>query len=486
MSFAIILDSSVKKIFLLLAVLLAVHLFLLLNLQFTAWPEMFSYAYLKNNGFLLYKDIIHPYPPFLTLVLSYIYRIFGYDLAVLQIVSWLIILTSSVLVFLLSQKVVKSEKIALLTLGIYVFLQPFLEGNMLWFDIAIVLPILAGAFFALRWIDKYGSQKLNIFLAGLFFGIASLIKQTAGIFWVGFFIFLIFRKVKGKEFLYLLTGPIILWGIFLGRIIQENQLVEFWNWTIFFPLFRWGNFPGYVQMALSSRELATLGIFLIPVILYVLWKRTIKDEKFWLLILFLIAGLVAIYPRFSYFHFQPSFVFFVLLYGYIAQGLNLQQRIIGISLFFLFLFPFIYKPVFTFEWRKEPRFYGRQEKEFAELLKTKVDDKRNVFLFGILSQFYSMTQTLPPKPWTDNFGWYLEIPGVQEMVIEKWSNPPAGRPPDFVFWREPSPGNWFDLGTYQPWKIVQWMENNYTKREEIKPGIWLWERRRLVVSEVEP
>lgn len=463
----------IEKYKVLLFVLLAIHLFFLVSLRFTAWPEMFSYAYLKNNGFLLYKDIIHPYPPLLTIALSYIYRIFGYDLLVLQVVSWLMILGSSVLVFLINRRVTRSENIALLTLGVYVLLQPFLEGNMLWFDIAIVLPILAGAFFALRWSDKEDSKKLDIFLAGLFFGIASLIKQTAGIFWVAFFVFLIFRKAGRKELLHLLTGPILIWGVFLGRIIQEKQLIEFWNWTIFYPLFKWKDFPGYVQMALSPRELATLGIFLIPVILYVLWKRTIRDEKFWLLVLFLIAGLVAIYPRFSYFHFQPSLVFFVLLYGYIIQSLNSRQRLIGIFLFFLFLLPLIHRPAFVLEWQREPRFYGREEKEFANLLKAKVGDRKNVFLLGVPSQFYSMTQTVPPKPWTDNFGWYLEIPGVQEMVIEGWSK----NYPDFIFWREPSPGNWFDLATYQPKKVVQWIENNYTKKEEVNSGIWFWERK---------
>lgn len=463
----------IEKKRILLFALLGVHLLLLLNLRFTAWPEMFSYAYLKNNGFLLYKDIIHPYPPFLTLVLSYIYRVFGYNLIVLQTVSWLTILASSVLVFLINQKITKNENIALFTLGIYVLLQPFLEGNMLWFDIAIVLPILAGVFFALRWIDKENNQGLNIFLAGLFFGIASLIKQTAGIFWVAFFIFLVFKKAKKTDLLHLLTGPILVWGIFLGRIIQENQLKEFWNWTIFYPLFKWGDFPGYVQMELSARELVTLGIFLAPIMRYILWKRTLKDEKFWLLTLFLMAGLVAIYPRFSFFHFQPSLIFFVLLYGYIAQSLNLRQRTISTFLFFLFLFPLIYKPAFTLEWRQEPRFYGRQEGEFSNLLKTKMDDKKNVFLLGIPSQFYSMTGTLPPKPWTDNFGWYLEIPGVQEDVVKRWK----ANPPDFVFWRSPSPGNWFDLGAYQPQKIVQWIKENYTKKEEVAPEAWLWEKK---------
>lgn len=447
---------------------------------------MFSYAYLKNNGFLLYKDIIHPYPPLLSMVLAYIYKIFGYKLEVLRLVAWTIILLSDLLLFFISLKLTRNFTVALFTIALYVLLQPFLEGNMLWFDIVIVLPILAGTFFVLRWVDKEGNQKLNIFLAGLFFGIASLIKQTAGIFWLAFFIFLVFRRAKKEAFIQLLAGPILVWGIFLGRIVQENQLIEFWNWTIFYPLFRWSEFPGYVQMALSLRELATLGIFLIPVILYVLWKHTVKDEKFWLFVLFLIAGLIAIYPRFSFFHFQPSLVFFILLYGYISQSLNLRQRAICTFLFFLFLFPLIYKPAFVLEWQREPRFYGREEKEFANLLRAKVGDKRDVFLLGLPSQFYSMTGTVPPRPWTDNFGWYLEIPGMQEMVIERWSNPASAGPPDFIFWRAPSPGNWFDLGTYQPQKIVQWVKENYTKKEEVAPKVWLWEKKGPVVSKVEP
>jgi len=36
--------------------MLFIHLFFLINLKFTAWPEMTSYAYLYNNGFTLYKE----------------------------------------------------------------------------------------------------------------------------------------------------------------------------------------------------------------------------------------------------------------------------------------------------------------------------------------------------------------------------------------------------------------------------------------------
>jgi len=59
--------------------LFTLHLFILIHLQFTSWPEMFSYPYLLNNGFNLYKDIALPYQPLLMLILSVVYKIFGYN-----------------------------------------------------------------------------------------------------------------------------------------------------------------------------------------------------------------------------------------------------------------------------------------------------------------------------------------------------------------------------------------------------------------------
>jgi len=61
-------------------VLLVFHFFLLSNLQFTDWPEMFSFPYLVNNGFNLYKDMIHIYPPILTLALAAVFKFFGLGL----------------------------------------------------------------------------------------------------------------------------------------------------------------------------------------------------------------------------------------------------------------------------------------------------------------------------------------------------------------------------------------------------------------------
>ena len=139
-----------KKLWWLIAGLLFFHLFLLFSLQFTAWPEMFSFPYLLNNGFHLYTDFVHAYPPLLTWTLAGLYGVFGYQLWILQGVAWFLILVADLLVFKIVWFLTKNFKAALVGLLLYVLVQPFLEGNMLWFDTAIVAPVLAGTYFMLK------------------------------------------------------------------------------------------------------------------------------------------------------------------------------------------------------------------------------------------------------------------------------------------------------------------------------------------------
>jgi len=106
-------------------------------MQFTAWPEMFSYPYFRNNGLLVYKDMIHPYPPLLTMALSTLYKAFGYNLLVLKIFTWVLILFNDLTIFILVKKVTKKYLYPLIALLFYVLTQPFLEG-----EAAIFSPIV--------------------------------------------------------------------------------------------------------------------------------------------------------------------------------------------------------------------------------------------------------------------------------------------------------------------------------------------------------
>lgn len=473
----------------LVILLLGLHFFPLVNLQFTAWPEMFSYPYLRNNGFLIYKDMIHPYPPILTMGLSWVYSLFGYQLWVLKVVAWMAVIVSDILVFIITRSITRRDAPAFFATAAYVFLQPFLDGNMLWFDIAIVVPILLGTLFLLR---------NNLFLTGLFFAAAALTKQTAGLYllftifyfavrhwrtrnktglplWGMSYLLLLFNQLK-----YLFYGPLILGIPLLVRLLQEGALVDFLNWTIIYPLTQFGKFPGYVHMEVSSGQ-AFIGILLLVPLLIIMIKNKVilKASVFQVLFPFLVIALIIIYPRFSFFHFQTALAFLVIIYGYTTKDIKkLTPRLIAYCLLPLALIIiFIQKPVLAREWQKEARFYNNQELALAEIVQETTGSDDNVYLLGLNSSIYAIANRLPPERWTDNFGWYLEIPNVQEEIIGRWNT----NPPKYIFWRTPSPGNWFDLGTYQPQKIVRWIEENYTKKEEVSPGIWLWTRK-LVLS----
>src|SRR3989344_9384315 len=101
-----------KKYFLLVLLLLG-HLFFLGNMQFTAWPEMLSYPYLVNNGFKLYSDLVHPYPPLLTYILAVLFRVFGVKLIVLKIFTWLLLLINDVLIFKIVGKLARNTFLSL-------------------------------------------------------------------------------------------------------------------------------------------------------------------------------------------------------------------------------------------------------------------------------------------------------------------------------------------------------------------------------------
>ncbi|MEK7092227.1 MAG: hypothetical protein AAB907_01230 [Patescibacteria group bacterium] len=456
--------------YILIVLLLGLHFFFLANLQFTAWPEMLSYSYLRNHGFLIYKDMIHPYPPLLTMGLSWTYTLFGYNLWILKSVAWVVILVSDILVFIIARSITRRDAPAFFVTAAYVFLQPFLDGNMLWFDIAIVLPILLGTLFLLRH---------NLFLAGLFFAAAALTKQTAGLYLLFTILYLLLiKKTSFNQLKYLFYGPLILGIPLLIRLLQEGALVDFLNWTIIYPLTQFGKFPGYVHMEVSPGQ-AFISIFLLVPLLIIIIKNKeiLKDSVFQVLFPFLVIALIIIYPRFSFFHFQTALVFLVILYGLLFNQMKIKRfKLLLITSYLLLIFFAIHRPLLSSEWGRETRFYAKEDLELAQTIQSKVPQSEKVFLLGLHSGLYVMAGRVPPKRWTDNFGWYLEIPGVQEEIIARWENSSAGGPPHFIFWRTPSPGNWFDLGTYQPQKIVRWIEEHYTKEEEVKPGVWLWER----------
>ena len=436
-----------KKYYLVILILLGIHLFLLINLKFTVWPEMLSYPYLRNNGYLLYKDMIHPYPPVLTMALSIVYKLFGYKLIALKVFTWLIILANDILIFLISKKLTKSFKFSVLSLAFYVTIQPFLEGNQLWFDLAIVPTVLFSTYYLLQ--KKY-------FWSGLFLGAAILTKQTAGLYLIFGMAYIACKEKNFKKVLEFVIGPIILFAILIVRLITEGAILGFFNWTLIYPLTLFSKFQGYVQMALSGHQWLILVLLVIPVI-PVLFIR-----KFSLITFYLLLSFIMIYPRFSFFHFQPGLAFIAIFYGVFLSRVRFFYMLH--ATYYILLFVLICLPVLKTDWQKEARFWGNEEIKTAGIISQKTNPKDLIYLLGPQSGLYVFSGRLPPKPWTDNYVWYLEIPGIQEGIIKMWKE----NKPEIVFTNNIQAGNWYDLGTYRPQKIVDWIRNEKIETSILK------------------
>lgn len=413
-----------------LSVLMLVHIVILYNLKFTAWPEIFSFPYLFNNGFDLYRDMVHPYTPLLTLLLSFLYKIFGYNIWVVKLFTYCLILINDLLIFKITAKLTNKSKLGILSVMFYVLTQPFLDGNQLWFDFAISTPILLGIFLILN--KRY-------FLTGIALAIAFLIKQNSALFFAPALIY----AFRDKKFFRLLVGALLTVTPFAIYLYLGGSITDFFNWTLIYPSKYWTSFPNYVQMLPSNRQLLVLIILFMPLV-YLFITREFKNKL--LIIGSLLVSLVLIYPRFSFFHFQTGIAFLAIIFGVVSFYIKKPILIYAYLLLLLFLIPK--------DWGKSTRFIDDNS-----LL---IEKSEKVYLLGSHSLNYVFSNSLPPKPWIDNYGWYFEIPGIQEKMIDSWKIDP----PKFVYLSKPELGNWYDLGTYQPKEVVKYIMANYIKIDQ--------------------
>ena len=444
------------------------HILLLDQLRFTAWPEMLAYPYLVSAGFSLYKDFILPYPPGLIVLLMPFFNLFGYTPEVLKIFTYVFIIAADILIFLILYRLTRNYLKTAIFLTLFIILQSFFDGHMLWFDFATILPLLISFFFSLKWLES--KEDKNLLLVGMFLSLAVLVKQVALIYVFFFTIFFLLKA--GKKLIinsfYLLIGGLIPIGLFFSYLLISYSFGEFWLWTLYYPLAEWSNFPGYVALKISKREIVIFIILFSPLLASLNFKNLIKNNALILSYLFLFSAVLAIYPRFSLFHFQPVIAFLIITWVILYLSIREHWKQLYLSWIMGVIFLVIY--LLPKDFNQEIRFHEEREKIISKEISQRVGEQDRVFLLGIYSSQYVFTKTLPPTHWSDNFGWYLEIPGVQEWVLEGFKRDL----PDYVFRRIPSSGNWFNLGVYQPKKIVDFINGRYYLEEVILGDIEVW------------
>ncbi len=440
--------------------LLVIHLFILFNLQFTAWPEMFSYPYLLNNSFKLYQDIALPYQPLLVLILSVVYKIFGFNLLTLQLFTWTTILISDFLIFFISRKIIGKKALSLVPLSLYIFVQPLTSGNMLWFDLATVPFILLGIL---------SSLYRKTFWMGFFLSFAFFIKQQTGVAIILLIVyFLVYRQFRQlPKFFFGLVVPVILVLLF---IISSGLMGDYLFWTTIVPLFWYPKFPGYSNWP-STKEFIEIFILFIPGLLACFnglnqWNK--RGEIFKIILLIFAGTFLVAFPRFDFFRFQPAVAVYIVLLSLI---LNKKNALI-VSLPILLVSVVLVKSNLG-NINLPARFYGPQEIALAKQIDELTLPSNRIYLLGVPSIEYVLSNRLPPKPWVDNYVWYMEIDGMQDKVLAGFER----EKPKIIVWQIPQIGNWYSLGTYQPKRIVEYIRQHYEKTAQFEKGVQVWQRK---------
>lgn len=294
-----------------LALLIIAHLIILKNIKFTLWPEMVVYPYLFNNNYLLYKDIINPYPPFLIPALAIFTKIVGYATINFKLVTWTLIMIIDILIYKISFTLTKNRKLAYLSVLFFIIFSIPFGINGLWFDLVQTPIILLSAFYFYKYFDLQGLK--NLLISSILLAIAIILKQSA--FWllISYGLILVF-KIKPtsvtKSLFYLI---IPLFVIFIGVAIYMGSagiLNEFVFWSIKFPIIDASKSPGYISLPNVKQLIVILMVYVVFLPLFL--SKDIRLKYYLLIALFLSLFL---YPRFDYFHLIPALALLSIAVG---------------------------------------------------------------------------------------------------------------------------------------------------------------------------
>lgn len=452
----------------LLPVLLLIHLVLLLNTQFTLWPEMVVYPYLLNNDFLLYRDIINPYPPALTVFLARFSNAFGYDPTPYQFLAWAIILITDLLVFTISKKITGKILLALSSTTFFIFFSIPLGVNGFWFDLIQTPFILASFYYFFKSLNSNNGK--NLFLIFLFTSFAIFIKQQA--VWLGLWYLIILIYKKGFNLKKNLTA---IYSIFLTIIFisishilwlnYQGTLNEFIFWVVKFPLFEALKAFGYILLPTVRQFLivSILFLFFLPIFRY--RKSTFKFIYLTSLILITFT-----YPRFDYFHLIPALSILSLSAGPLLEKiLRSNFKIIVSSLLLFTVLVSFSLRYFKNYWGKEVRFFESEIYMVAKFMSITLPSDKPVYIQNGPDQLLPLSGRIPTKPWADEFPWYLEIKGIQDNIIKGIQN----QDPQFIIFQPYTEGNVYRLGSYRPKKLVQYLDINYQNKFKITESLIL-------------
>lgn len=245
---------------------------------------------------------------------------------------------------------------------------------------------------------------------------------------------------------------------------KVNALSEFFFWTTYFPFFKASSQPGYILLP-TIKQLIFV-IFLFAIFIFI-WRQNVKYKVF---IFGALTTTLFAYPRFDYFHLIPALAILSLIAGenfFIQFNSKTASRILLFtSLVVLSTFTYKY---FISNWTQEIRFFETDIASSATFLSLVTNPDDLIYIQNGPDQLLPLSKRLPPKPWVDEFPWYLEINNGQKKVADGINNSDA----KFIVYKPYENKKEFDLGTYKPVTIANYINDNYHNYIKISDSLWL-------------
>jgi hypothetical protein len=436
-----------RKNLFILTPLLVLHLFLLINFKFTAWPEMILWPYLWIHGILPYKDVAIVHTPLLLMKLAIFYKLFGVGILQLKIFTWTLIIFTDALFYWIVKKLWNS-KVALVSLSIFILWQIFFDGNGLWFELLIV-PISLLCFYFIS-AKKY-------FWAGLFWALAFFTKQTAVFFLIPIGLSIVqSTEYRVQRFTEFITGGLIIIFIFALILVAYNLMPSFYQWAIHFGIFVLPRASGQIQIP----DIKNLMVAVLPFGIFLPFVFNRKTRNLNLLV-WAVVGSLGAYPRFEYFHFQPAVPFLAIASGIVLTEIKKNQMTkIFITLYILGSI-YLFFNYFMRNWGEGTRFYEQDVIDVSNYVSKNTKPGDKIFVMNWWDNIYALTNTLPATdPWIPQLSWYQEVPGIQEkevMDLEKTK-------PKLIIFQDYADSG---LAGYIPENVYDYVISHYKLKEKV-------------------
>ena len=386
--------------------------------------------WMMNQGKSLFGDIWEQHAPGSTLLGALAQRLVDIDPAQLaKLLNILLVVALTAIIYLLAKRLTGKEAGGLLAALFWVWWEPVYGNVIFYFDTLLALCVLLAALAYFHQPERM--TRRQIIVIGLLLGAATLFKQHAWLAAAAFAIWLLLTERRRDIWLLyggaLLLLPLLQWLALWRLGFLDNYL--YWNWAFNLS----GLMDGVPLDGDLFRKLLLGNLLVIP---YALLALRNEDKRGLLLVLFWLATLSVLYPRFGEIHAMGHLPFAAVMSGVVLAQLLGEFRAdrawdvprtvlaglalaIGLGWVWTGAASYLHIPL-----GPGARLGYDEFAALAAELNARKEDDDTLFLLpetDSTPQLHPMTEMLPPDTWIKGWRWYFQ-PQVLETLKREWDS----------------------------------------------------------------